>query len=79
MLLLVTPVDDQRRPDHRHPHAAGARAVRDSSPVAHERDAAAVQTLVDDIHGRHGRIDWMFNNAGIAIGGHRIARSVTSQ
>src|SRR4051812_26536266 len=33
------------------------------------RDAAAVQKLVDDTAAQHGRLDYMFNNAGIAIGG----------
>jgi NAD(P)-dependent dehydrogenase (short-subunit alcohol dehydrogenase family) len=32
-------------------------------------DAAAVQKLVDDTAAGHGRLDYMFNNAGIAIGG----------
>ena len=33
------------------------------------RDRAAVQALVDDVAGRHGQLDFMFNNAGIVIGG----------
>ncbi len=33
------------------------------------RDAGAVQKLVDDVAAGHGRLDYMFNNAGIAIGG----------
>ena len=33
------------------------------------RDAAAVQSLVDDTVAAHGRLDLMFNNAGIAVGG----------
>lgn len=32
-------------------------------------DAAAVQTLVDDVVARSGKLDLMFNNAGIVIGG----------
>ncbi len=32
-------------------------------------DAAAVQKLVDDTIAEHGRLDFMFNNAGIAIFG----------
>ncbi len=33
------------------------------------RDAQAVKTMVEDTHKEHGRIDYIFNNAGIAIGG----------
>ncbi len=33
------------------------------------RDAAAVNDLVQDVAGRYGRLDLIFNNAGIAIGG----------
>ena len=32
-------------------------------------DAAAVQAAVDDVVAREGRLDLMFNNAGISIGG----------
>jgi NAD(P)-dependent dehydrogenase (short-subunit alcohol dehydrogenase family) len=33
-------------------------------------DASAVERLVNDTAERHGRLDYMFNNAGIAIMGH---------
>lgn len=33
------------------------------------RDSAAVVKLVDDTVGEHGRIDYIFNNAGIAVHG----------
>jgi NAD(P)-dependent dehydrogenase (short-subunit alcohol dehydrogenase family) len=33
------------------------------------RDAAAVEALVADVLARHGRLDFLFNNAGIAVGG----------
>ena len=33
------------------------------------RDGAAVQALVDDTVAAHGRLDLMFNNAGIGVGG----------
>jgi len=32
-------------------------------------DAAALQALVDEVVARHGRLDLMFNNAGITLGG----------
>ena len=33
------------------------------------RDAAEVRALVDDVVKRHGRLDLVFNNAGIGVGG----------
>ncbi|HEX9187528.1 MAG TPA: SDR family oxidoreductase [Vicinamibacteria bacterium] len=33
------------------------------------RDAEAVQSLVADVLARHGRLDFLFNNAGIGVGG----------
>lgn len=33
------------------------------------RDLDAVQRLVDDVVGAHGRLDYLFNNAGISMGG----------
>jgi NAD(P)-dependent dehydrogenase (short-subunit alcohol dehydrogenase family) len=32
-------------------------------------DAAAVQDLIEATAARHGRLDWLFNNAGIGLGG----------
>jgi NAD(P)-dependent dehydrogenase (short-subunit alcohol dehydrogenase family) len=32
-------------------------------------DRDAVRTLVQDVHREHGRLDYMFNNAGIAVAG----------
>jgi NAD(P)-dependent dehydrogenase (short-subunit alcohol dehydrogenase family) len=36
------------------------------------RDADAVTQLVDDVVGDHGRLDLMFNNAGIGVGGREV-------
>jgi NAD(P)-dependent dehydrogenase (short-subunit alcohol dehydrogenase family) len=44
----------------------GANAVAAKVDV---RDAAAVQGLVDDTVAQHGRLDLIFNNAGIGVGG----------
>jgi len=33
------------------------------------RDAPAVRAMVEDAHREHGRLDLMFNNAGVGIGG----------
>ena len=33
------------------------------------RDASAFESLARDVMERHGRIDLLFNNAGIAVGG----------
>jgi NAD(P)-dependent dehydrogenase (short-subunit alcohol dehydrogenase family) len=44
----------------------GARATATKVDV---RDAAAVQAVVDETVAAHGRLDLIFNNAGIAVGG----------
>ena len=41
------------------------------------RDAAAVQALVDATADEHGRLDYMFNNAGVAVMGEE--RDVTAE
>jgi len=46
--------------------AAGGRAEAATLDV---RDAVAVDALVADVFGRHGRLDYLFNNAGIGVGG----------
>lgn len=40
-----------------------------TAAVVDVRDADAVQALVDQTRNRHGRLDLMANNAGIAVGG----------
>jgi NAD(P)-dependent dehydrogenase (short-subunit alcohol dehydrogenase family) len=37
------------------------------------RDAAAVEALVASVFERHGRLDFLFNNAGIAVGGEVVS------
>jgi NAD(P)-dependent dehydrogenase (short-subunit alcohol dehydrogenase family) len=51
---------------------AGGRAQARALDV---RDAAAFQALVDAVAAEHGRLDYLFNNAGIAIAGEE--RDVT--
>lgn len=36
------------------------------------RDASAVERLVQDTHAERGRLDFLFNNAGIGVGGDTI-------
>src|SRR3954453_21520465 len=43
--------------------------VRGTALQVDVRDGAAVQALVDATGGEHGRLDLMFNNAGIGVGG----------
>jgi NAD(P)-dependent dehydrogenase (short-subunit alcohol dehydrogenase family) len=50
-------------------HAATQLAGSVWSAPVDVRDAGAVRALVADVVDRHGRIDLMFNNAGIVIGG----------
>ena len=48
--------------------AAGPRSAHRSHALD-VRDAAAVQRTVDDVVAEHGRLDYLFNNAGIGVGG----------
>ena len=56
------------------PSGAGRAA---SGSVLDVTDFASVQRLVDEVAAEHGRLDFMFNNAGIGVGGelrdHTIA------
>lgn len=52
--------------------AAGGRAEAVTLDV---RDAAAVDGIVADVFRRHGRLDFLFDNAGIGVGGE--ARDLT--
>ncbi len=46
--------------------AAGGRATAVALDVT---DAAAVRDTIERVHAQHGRLDYLYNNAGIAIGG----------
>lgn len=50
---------------------AAARAMGDraASATVDVTDAGAVARLIDDVAARHGQLDYLFNNAGIAIMG----------
>lgn len=49
--------------------SAGGRAEAATLDV---RDATAVAALVADVFARHGRLDYLFGNAGIAVGGEQL-------
>jgi len=70
--VVVTDIDE----------AAAATVAAECGPkaTAHHldvRDATAVQALIDATFRLHGRLDYVFNNAGIGIGGeaHEISRA----
>src|SRR3954453_21480548 len=50
--------------------------VRGTAAKVDVRDAAAVQALVDDTVAEHGRLDLIFNNAGIGVGGDALELTV---
>jgi NAD(P)-dependent dehydrogenase (short-subunit alcohol dehydrogenase family) len=47
----------------------GGAGLRGSSTVVDVTDAAAVRNLIDGAVARHGRLDYLFNNAGIGVVG----------
>ncbi|MCC6849879.1 MAG: SDR family oxidoreductase [Deltaproteobacteria bacterium] len=49
--------------------AIASRGGRAEARALDVRDADAVAALVDDVFTRHGRLDYLFNNAGIGVGG----------
>jgi NAD(P)-dependent dehydrogenase (short-subunit alcohol dehydrogenase family) len=49
--------------------SVAAAAGRVSTSVLDVRDAEAVSALVQEVAAEHGRLDFIFNNAGIAVGG----------
>ena len=55
---------------------AGELGQRAAAAKVDVRDASAVQALVDDTVAAHGRLDIIFNNAGIAVGGDDLELSV---
>jgi NAD(P)-dependent dehydrogenase (short-subunit alcohol dehydrogenase family) len=50
--------------------------IRGHAAKVDVREAAGVQALVDDTVATHGRLDLIFNNAGIGIGGDVLELSV---
>lgn len=57
--------------------AAGinSRGGRAEAFILDVTDAIAVKNLIEDVFKKHGRLDYMFNNAGIAIFGEAIQYS----
>ena len=66
--VVVADIDGQLAEDVAKEVTARGRGSAEPAQID-VRDAAAVQTLVDDTVARHGRLDAMFNNAGIGMGG----------
>jgi NAD(P)-dependent dehydrogenase (short-subunit alcohol dehydrogenase family) len=65
-VVLVDRDGDDARAEAERIGAAGGRAEAATLDV---RDAAAVEALVGSVLERHGRLDYLFNNAGIAVAG----------
>lgn len=65
-VVLADRDGDDARAEAARITAAGGRAEAATLDV---RDAAAVDALVAEVFARHARLDYLFNNAGIAVGG----------
>jgi NAD(P)-dependent dehydrogenase (short-subunit alcohol dehydrogenase family) len=66
LVVLADRDGDDARAEAQGIGAAGGRAESSTLDV---RDADAVSALVEDVFARHGRLDYLFGNAGIAVGG----------
>lgn len=69
--VVVTDIDSEGA--QRVASGIGERAVARRLDVT---DAAAVEALVNEIVASHGRLDYMFNNAGFAVHGETLDSSV---
>jgi NAD(P)-dependent dehydrogenase (short-subunit alcohol dehydrogenase family) len=67
--VVVLADRDDARAEAARIMASGGRAEAATLDV---RDASAVASLVADVFSRHGRLDYLFNNAGIAVGGEAL-------
>ena len=69
VVVLADRDGQEAKAEAAHIAAVGGRAEAATLDV---RDAPAVAALVADVFGRHGRLDYLFGNAGIAVGGEQL-------
>ena len=69
LVVLADRDGDDARAEATRVVSTGGRAEAATLDV---RDAAAVDALVADVFARHGRLDFLFNNAGIGVGGEML-------
>ena len=69
LVVLADRDGDDARAEAARVVSTGGRAEAATLDV---RDAAAVDALVADVFARHGRLDFLFNNAGIGVGGEML-------